>query len=260
MEKAGLNVVVIPGMELTTFWGHANALGVDEWIDWRVSGPEGLPMTIGDGPGAPPTPTMPAAAEHIHRLGGTFVVNHPRSAGYPACTGCRWEIGDQSADYADVIEVWNGPWDRSQNHQALAVWDRWLSAGYRIPATAGTDSHEWPRHAHEQGFTYVWAQPNAASSLAAVRGGQSFVCGGPRLTWSHAGSDRSAAAEVEIAGLRERAELRLVQNGETTHGPQIRGDGRVRLELTSAHGWYRVGLWRHRSSMLLALTNPIWLD
>jgi len=97
LERAGLPTVVIPSMELTTYWGHANALGMTEWVDWRVRGPEGLPRTIGEGEGAPASKTMEGAAAEVHRRGGTFVVNHPRSSGYPACTGCRWELGDETA-------------------------------------------------------------------------------------------------------------------------------------------------------------------
>jgi predicted metal-dependent phosphoesterase TrpH len=263
LERAGLGaVVVIPAMELTTFWGHANALGVCDWIDWRVRGPEGLPATIGQAPDAAPTSTMEVAAAAVHRLGGTFVVNHPRSSGYPACTGCRWELGDASAGYADAIEVWNGPWDRVQNHQGMKVWDRWLNAGRRIPATAGTDSHEWPHKPQQQGYTHVWSRPRVEDILAAVRAGRSYLSCGPSIKWQgRPPSDEWLA--VEIGRLADPAQLRIVHNGRVITTEPIDGDTQIAAELpdrAERAGWYRAELWRRHSTMLLATTNPLWLD
>ena len=258
LERAGLPAVVIPAMELTTYWGHANALGVAEWIDWRVRGPEGRPHTIGEGLGATPTGTMERAADYVHERDGLFVVNHPRSNGYPACTGCRWELGDATAGYADVVEVWNGPWDRAQNHQGLTLWDRWLNAGHRLPATAGTDSHEWPRYPAQMGYTYVWARPEVGDILRAVRIGHSFLSNGPALTWSEQAVSDGLAVQLEGCGAH--AELRLVHNGETLRRERIGGDGRFSASTDGdPSGWVRAELWQPDSTMLLAMTNPMWL-
>jgi predicted metal-dependent phosphoesterase TrpH len=260
LERAGLPTIVIPAMELTTYWGHANALGVRDWIDWRVRGPEGLPRTIGDDEAALQTPTMESAAAEVHRHGGTFVVNHPRSAGYPACTGCRWEPGDASAQYADAVEVWNGAWDRPQNHLGLALWNRWLNAGRRLPATAGTDSHEWPHKPEQHGYTWGWARPDVEDILAAVREGRSFLSCGPRLTLDPApvGYERVVAL---VGDAPEDAELRLVNNGRVAHTMRAAGVKEDELFVfppMEMSGWYRVELWRSGSRMLLAVTNPKW--
>ena len=120
LRAAGLPTVVIPGLELTTYGGHANALGIDGWADWRTVPPgapsvdrsEGDPevlladtglVTVADGdlpvPFAvhQPLGTMEATARAIQGRGGLFVVNHPRSAGYPTCTGCHWDFDDAPA-------------------------------------------------------------------------------------------------------------------------------------------------------------------
>ena len=262
LERTGLPTVVIPAMELTTFWGHANALGITEWVDWRVRGRDGLPRTVGDGEGAPQTSTMEGAAAEVHRRGATFVVNHPRSAGYPACTGCRWELGDASAQYADAIEVWNGAWDRPQNHLGLALWNRWLNAGHRLPATAGTDSHKWPDRPDQQGYTWVWAQPEVEDILAAVRDGRSFLSCGPSLTWERHDLG-SGTLDVWVADLHEPAEARLVHRGEVVAREPVGGAGRIAFRLDQAPevgDWYRVEAWRPGSRMLLAMTNPRYVD
>ena len=130
VAAGGPGLLCIPGMELTTYYGHANALGIPDWIDWRVARPEGALELPGEAEAGEPDPglvtgTMAAAAAEVHRLGGTFVINHPRATGYPYCTGCRWEFGDQSADYADLLEVWNGPWVRAYPGAASRTWKPW---------------------------------------------------------------------------------------------------------------------------------------
>lgn len=269
-RRLGIGAVVVPGMELTTFYGHANALGTAEWIDWRVRGPEGLPRTIGDraeGCWAADTSTMTQAAAAVHALGATFVVNHPYSPGYPACTGCRWEMGDTTLEYADAIEVWNGPWhSRGQNARALRTWNRWLSSGRRLPATAGTDSHTAPGQPAELGYTHVWASPTAAGILDAVRAGRSYLSRGPSLVWTSptpAATVDGAAHELtlEIGDLHEPAELRLMAGGETLSMRELRGPAAVSFplgEADSRYTWYRADLYRRGSDAVLALTNPVY--
>jgi predicted metal-dependent phosphoesterase TrpH len=268
-RRLGLPTIVIPGMELTTFYGHANALGITGWVDWRVRGPEGVPRTVGDGPGAAETTSMAAAAAEVHRRGGTFVVNHPHSPGYPACTGCRWEMGDATLEYADLIEVWNGTWHtRDQNARALRTWTRWLNAGHRIPAVAGSDSHTRPKQAEALGYTYVWAPPTVEGILAAVRAGHSYVSRGPSLAPATPRPYPSTAlapgvTEISFAVDRvaEPAELRLVHNGTFVSEREIRESTVASFPLSSGNGrsgWYRAELYRRGTADLLALTNPLY--
>jgi hypothetical protein len=265
LAAGGFRTVLIPAIELTTFYGHANALGVAEWIDWRISGPDGQPRTIGSSPDAPPTTTMPAAAAEVRRRGGTFVINHPRAGGYPACTGCRWELGDASADYADAIEVWNGAWDRAKNGEALALWTRWLNAGRRIPATAGSDSHRAPEWGTALGFTYVHARRESDAILAAVRAGRTFLSSGPHLAWSPATMGESAgdppgAVELELRHITTPADLHLVRNGRTVWCKPLVSDHTAAVELPSSRAsiWYRAELYRAGTGDLLAITNPLF--
>jgi hypothetical protein len=265
LAAAGLRTVLIPAMELTTFYGHANALGVTEWIDWRVRGPEGWPRTIGSGRDAPATTTMAVAAAAVRSLGGTFVVNHPCAKGYPACTGCRWELGDAAATYADAVEVWNGPWDRSKNGQALALWTRWLNSGRRISATAGSDSHRAPEHGAPTGYTYAHAPRDSKAILAAVRAGRTYLSRGPHLAWSPAprrmgAEGRPGGVHLEVKHLTVPADLQLVRNGRTVwRVPAGSREGEI-VELPESRGtaWYRAELYRAGTDDLLAITNPLF--
>lgn len=273
LRAAGLQTVLIPAMEITSFYGHANALGVTDWIDWRVRGPEGHPVTIGHGPRAQPSLTMDLVAAEVHRLGGTFIINHPRSAGYPVCTGCRWEFGSPSAVYADAIEVWNGEWGRQpQNVQALSLWNRWLSAGKRVPATAGTDSHGHAARASQLAFTYVWAAPTVPEILAAVRAGRSYLSCGPMLSWQQPELVHSVPAEVrrvvlDVSRLSAPADLQLIHNGQQVAYRMVAADAEVTVEIDlpaggagPRTGWYRAELYRRNSNELLAMTNPLYAD
>jgi hypothetical protein len=253
-------LVVVPGMEMTTYYGHCNALGLTDWIDWRVA-----PPGARDGPGVV-TRTMEGVAAEVHQRGGTFVVNHPRAIGYPQCTGCRWEFGEESAVYADAVEVWNGPWHgpwRRQNTDGLALWDTWLNAGYHLPAVAGSDGHLLPRRPETVGLTCVYAAPDPQAILAAVRAGRSYLTSGPTLLLRDPplGQPLPRDADclaVTLDDLDGPVDLCLVAGGERVAQRAAVGDGEVVLPLPAGGAWFRVEVYRAESDLLLAMTNPIY--
>ena len=53
LREAGLHTLVLQGLELTTFWGHANVLGVGTWIDWRTVAPGREPEPVETRPRQP---------------------------------------------------------------------------------------------------------------------------------------------------------------------------------------------------------------
>jgi hypothetical protein len=290
---AGLATVVIPGLELTTYGGHANALGIEGWTDWRTLPPGATAVELADGDpevrvadaglvrpaeGELPVPfqvhqpvsTMEATARAIQGRGGLFVVNHPRSAGYPACTGCHWDFDDAPA-YADAIEVMNGEWARRQNDDGLALWDRWLAAGWRVPATAGSDAHVAPALLERVGYTYAWASPEVASIIRAVRAGQTFLSRGPHVSWDApiAGTEVSRIlpeVSVRLAGVTAGCQVHLWRDGRLVEfRPVPEGDSIQAFPLKSrpvAGTWFRVHVV-HQPKVgtpeLLAMTNPVWV-
>lgn len=111
------NILVIPGMELTTYWGHMAFLGVKEPVDdIRILGEEDLRKQIA-----------------IGRQRGALV-----SLAHPYKGPSIWEYG-YDLDF-DIYEVWNGPWSEN-NNMALELWQKMLSGGRRVPAVGGSDSH-----------------------------------------------------------------------------------------------------------------------
>jgi hypothetical protein len=138
---AGNNLLTMGGSELTTYYGHALALGVREWQEWRIG--TGITMT--------------QIAEQVRAKNGIFIIAHPHSVGDPECTGCDWKYAELMPGNARHIEIWNGPWDGdSGNEKGLQRFYQWLNEGYQMRATAGTDIHG-PMKDPNPGFNHVYA-------------------------------------------------------------------------------------------------------
>jgi hypothetical protein len=203
----------IRGMELTTFRGHANLLGLAGWVDWRDPGPAGLARAL---------------REAVRRR-ALVVVNHPMAVGNPRCTGCTWEWEGVDPGLVHAVEVWNGPWGAGEvdNPGALALWTALLDRGLRVPAVAGTDAHDPADYeARGLGFTWVHAEGlGEAEVLEAVARGRSYLSRGPRLRLvlpdgrevvpgEELPPDRFEALQVEVRDLSAPATLRFVADGE----------------------------------------------
>jgi hypothetical protein len=236
--------LVIPGMELTTFHGHALCLGTHAWIDWGVLRRDG----------------MEAAAAEVHGLGGLFVIAHPLAGGDPVCTGCDWRYADMMPGAARAVEIWNGPWTGSSNNErALALWYAWLNQGWQIVATAGSDAHAPDRIAFGTGRNVVRADDlSPRTILEAIAAGRSYLSAGPRLKLAVDALPNSPA-DVRAAwhGCPAGAVVRLVADGRVSAESPAVGDGDRRWEGIRAR-WCVVEL-RDRDGAMLAVTNPVYL-
>jgi hypothetical protein len=230
--------LVIPGMELTTFHGHALSIGTRDWIDWGVLRPGG----------------MDAAAAEVGRLEGLFVIAHPMAGGDPACTGCDWRYERMMPGAASAVEIWNGPWKGdSNNERALALWYAWLSRGQRVVATAGSDAHGPGRLAAGTGRNVVHAAGlSTAAILDAIASGRLYLSAGPRLEVSAV----HGALDARWRGAPAGAVARLVADGAVAAESPADGDGANRWEGIRAR-WCVVEL-RDREGGMLAITNPVY--
>lgn len=239
-EAAEERPLVIPGMELTTFHGHALCLGAHAWIDWGVLRPHG----------------MEAAADEVRSLGGLFVIAHPLAGGDPDCTGCDWRYPGMMPGTARAVEIWNGPWTGSSNNErALTLWYAWLNQGWRIVATAGSDAHGPGRIASGTGRNVVHAADlSARAILEAIAAGRLYLSAGPRLELAV-----DALLDVRAAwhGCPAGAVVRLVADGRVSAESPAVGDGDRRWEGIHAR-WCVVEL-RDRDGGMLAITNPVYL-
>jgi len=103
-------VALIPGQEITTEYGHANAFGDIGWVDFRE----------------------PAAnwVRTVHERGGLLSINHPLNA------DCSWR--HPLPEHPPLAEVWHSSWLAPTWGGPVAWWQAWGSAATPI---GGSDFH-----------------------------------------------------------------------------------------------------------------------
>lgn len=128
IQEAHPNLLFVPGIEVTTYLGHANAIGATEWVDHRV-GYEGL--------------TMDEVAAAVRAQGALFSINHPSLDIGDFCIGCDW-MGDLPLEAIDAIEIQTGAWSVTGHlfHRAnVTLWESMLAEGRHVVAVGGSDDH-----------------------------------------------------------------------------------------------------------------------
>jgi hypothetical protein len=246
-------LLTMGGTELTTYYGHALALGVRRWQEWRV-GASGL--------------TMPQLAEKVMQDGGLFIIAHPHSIGDPYCTGCNWQYLDMMPGNARCVEIWNSVWDgESGNEKGLRLWYDWLNAGYRMVATAGTDIHR-PLTDPRPGFNIVYAiERSEQAILDAIRKGHLYLSAGPQLEFAAAPDlmmgDCAITDTLDLhlrwQGCSKDDCIEIVVNGntQTTLIANLTGEHRWTLHHPDAR--WCIATVRSADGYMRAITNPIFM-
>ncbi len=256
------DLLIIPGFELTTFHGHALALGIDQWVDWRT-GYQG--WTIND------------AAAEVKRLGGTFILAHPNDIGSPRCTGCKWEYPEINFDFVDAVEIWNSGWWEGEggNIKNLQQWQDLQQEPRHLPFTAGTDYHQSSDWEKKVAFTYVYAtELSVKAILDGIRKGKVTISSGPWISMQGLKGDGQGLVEIGDTLLTSNQQVKLTfswkdvpDNSEllihTNHDVKFRtsvlGSGSRDIEinvLDNDSTWLE--LYAGDAS-LLAITNPIYI-
>jgi hypothetical protein len=239
-QPALADLLLVRGIEVTTYRGHGNAIGVADYVDHRV------------GLGGVSAATITAA---VAAQGGVFSVNHPALALGDVCIGCAWEHPDTPWHEVDALEIQTGPYDATGalfTPQAIARWDELLDAGHRLGAVGGSDDHRAGRGTGGtqapigSPTTLVWADElSEAAIVRAIREGRTVVkLRGPddpmiELTARTAG-DGTARVGDTVTGVG-RARLTAHVTGGAGKALQIWRDG-ARLETIpiEADDWTRV--------------------
>ncbi|MER5422073.1 CehA/McbA family metallohydrolase [Streptosporangium roseum] len=138
-------ITLIPGQEVTTDLGHANAFGDIGWIDFRDS-PDLWARTVRD-------------------RGGVLSINHPVAG------DCAWRHPMTARPPA--VEVWHWSWwDRTWG--APLAWTQLWSAGATM--IGGSDYHR-PEEGHPPGDPTTWVL--AGDPLEGLRAGGTAVSATP---------------------------------------------------------------------------------
>jgi hypothetical protein len=247
------SLLTMGGMELTTYYGHALALGVRQWQEWRI-GLNGL--------------TMPDLAQRVMDNGGLFIIAHPHSIGDPYCTGCDWQYADMMPGNARCVEIWNGPWDGdSGNEQALQRWFTWLNAGYRMVATAGTDIHG-PLNDPAPGFNVVYAEDRSEQAiLQAIRHGHLYLSAGPRLEFTAGDAhmmgdyvtDETVHFTLRWQALLPSDVIAIIVDGQPNQTVANEATGSYQWSLPVAGRMWCAVQIRGADGRMRAITNPIFM-
>ena len=241
--------LVLPGLELTTYFGHAVALGIPDYLDWTPLEPQRGMLEL---------------ARQVWDGGGFLTIAHPFAPGDPICTGCAWTTFDLRPENTTHLEVWNGPWTGRHNERALGCWYELLAAGKRVVAAAGTDAHG-PAYLPGSGFTCTPATDDPQVLLAQLRSGTTYLGGvhldplfrAPDGPVPLGGEGQSGLWDLELAwsDLRPGSLLHVVLDGEWfTQSLSSAGSIKRQFEVRR---WLNLEV-RSAAGDLLALTNPVY--
>ena len=155
------DVLIIPGVEWTTYAGHGNALGATEWVDHKV-GVRGA--------------TVAGAIQAYREQGAFFYPTHAEEPSWDLCLGCMWEY-DVDPTTLDAVEVWTATtWD------SIDYWEDQIREGSRAVALGGSDDHRAGQDLapHERPIgspmTMVYAENLSVEAiLEGIRAGRTVV-------------------------------------------------------------------------------------
>lgn len=124
-QKKHADFLFLPGVEFTTYWGHANAIGSTKYVDDKTEMPGN---------------SIAAAVQAFHDQGALFSINHPTLALGDACLGCAWEH-DLPVDQYDAVEIGTGKFGILTD-SAVGFWDDLCAKGRHLAALGGSDDHK----------------------------------------------------------------------------------------------------------------------
>lgn len=259
-------LLFVPGMEYTTYAGHANAIGATAWVDHKIGQPE---------------VTIAAAAAAFADQGALLSINHPVLDIGDLCIGCAWK--HEVPPGLAAVEVATGGLDKAGKYftdPAIAYWDMLCASGLHVAAIGGSDDHragvDLDAFQSPVGdpTTLVFADDlSVAAIVAGVAAGRTVVKlqgpDDPMLELTSAVPpvlDTIRADEVlltaTVTGAPAGSSVRFVHNGQSLAAVAVAGDSFVTTVMASAPD---SGQDRWRAEVLVAderrtITSHLWLE
>lgn len=248
-------VLVIPGMELTTYKGHMNFLGIlDPVDDFRVMSKKDIYEKISE----------------AKDRGAKITLNHPHEN--PCKWRWQWDI-----DY-DWVEVWNGPWT-SGNDGALKWWQSELASGRKLVAIGGSDTHR-PNPYVKHGFPTSWVYAETKTKEAifiAIDKGRVFITycpDGPIIDFKSGkfmlgdtvSLDDNTNFKLSLKNIIKGDKVKIVtEKGVNKEILMDSNDNEYEvIWKAEKHLFYRIEVWRYFNEvndyLMAAMCNPIFLE
>ncbi|MDF2900010.1 MAG: hypothetical protein K0Q62_69 [Phenylobacterium sp.] len=266
------DLLIMPGREVTTFYGHANLFGPTAFVDFQL--------------GSGHAPKLQDILGQVEAAGGVISINHPAMPSGELCMGCGWTAADTDYSRIQAIEVVNGG-NVEGPLSGIGFWEKQLNEGLRMTAIGGSDNHDATLDAAKASAIGVpttvvrAAELSQPAILASIRRGHVFldIAGTrDRVLDVRAASGGAVAQMGDVlaapAGSKVRVEVRVA--GVAGGFISLAGDGArlaalpdaklsaadqtVSFELVSdgQRRWLRVDV-RGPDGKLALLGNPIYL-
>ncbi|MBL8608543.1 MAG: CehA/McbA family metallohydrolase [Myxococcales bacterium] len=260
------DLLLVPGVEYTTYAGHANAIGATRWVDHKV----GQPGVTADG-----------AARAFAEQGAVFSINHPVLDLGALCIGCAWKqpIDEGVVGGVEIATIGLKQGGSFFSNAAIDFWDKRCAAGRHLAALGGSDDHsagkkQGERFASPIGdpTTMVLADELSVKALVdAIKKGRTVVKlqgpGDPMVEVASGDAvigdtvrGKSALLKATVTGGRG-AQVRFVVDGEADDVTEVTGDPfTIERAVTMTAGAER----RVRAEVLVeasrrTVTSHVWL-
>lgn len=201
---ARYGITLLPGQEVTTDRGHANAFGAIRWVDFRRPASEWVTQVRDDG--------------------GLLSINHPLVA------DCAWH--QPLPERPPLAEIWHSTWtDRTWTYP-LAWWTAW---GLSTVPVGGSDFHR-PEQGRPVGEPLTWVaaeSPEPDAVLGALRAGRTALSAsldGPVLLRVE---DELVAVGADGTFLVDMAGRRRPVRGDRARFPAAPGPHRLETPLAA---------------------------
>lgn len=268
------DLTLVRGAEITTFLGHANAIGTPGPLDFQL--------------GSAHLPKLSKLLDQIEAQGGLLSLSHPGLVSGRTCMGCGW-TADTDFSRIAAVEAVNGGQLRAKSEEGptsgLVYWTKLLDQGFHVTAIGGSDNHDATDVTGKdqspigRPTTVVWAQSATERDIVAgIRSGNVFLDlanqpGRALDVLARVGSQTVRMGGVLTLPNGVPAEIDLALTGADggtpephAHGavlePIPRADGaarwRANLAPGAALGYVRFDV-RGPDGRLMLIGNPIWL-
>lgn len=260
-------LLLLPGREVTTFYGHANVFGTTEFIDFRVQPEQGRDAQF--------------LHQQVAEFGALMSINHPGSPTGELCMGCGWTMPGTDFQQVAAIEVVNGGSIGSPSFPAsVAFWERQLNAGFHLTAIGGSDNHNADLPVTEttaigKPTTWIYAQRLSVQGiLDGIRSGRVYIDvhgSGVQLIDLEVNGAAMGSSVSAVDGLALHAAWqgapglspRWILNGETVVPEIINSSadnwrGTLDRDLLPDRGWLRMDLV-DADNMPQLIGNPVYL-